>query len=701
MRLALGAGVAAVVVISGVLVLRDSGSAPDPIEEVSATQPDPAPDAVPPTDTAAPPTPEPDPDPEETAPPPQVAAPSFDAVRIEPDGTAFVSGRAGAGDTVAILLDDTPLVEVVADAGGAFVEILSLGLSTAPRMLSLLADPGGAEVISEQSVIVAPSIVPPAEPVEIAEAAEAAGDAPLPEPAGSEPDTTLEPEAPPVEAAPDIEIAEAPPVEAAPDIEIAEAPPVEAAPDIAIAEAAPDQPDAETTEPTVDDLADADPTPAAEDEVTAPGDPQTEMAEAPDTGADEGEAVVSVVEEPAEPVEAAPVEATPQTEMAEAAAAEPVAEPEPAPEADTIASAPAEDTPLAEAPRDDAMAEPAAPMPAPVADEAPAEPAAEPQPEPAAPTELAEVTPEPDPVPEPEPLSQPDPASETEPTPATELAETTSEPPQPEVVASLDTALTATPEAPVTAETGGAEEAATPAPAATTAGALTPVPEPDTVDPDLSTPPVVADGAPNIAGLDSAPATPPPLLMVDDQGVRVLQPAPASGAEPGRIATVALDTITYDALGNVFAAGRARAGVAVRLYLDNTPVGDAAVGRDRTWSTEITNIAPGIYSLRVDELDAVGAVLGRIETPFLREERETIAAVMAEDTERADFSVAVRTVQPGNTLWAIARERYGQGILYVAVYEANKDLIRDPDLIYPGQVFRLPVLDTPEPATAQ
>lgn len=673
MRLALGAGVAAVVVISGVLVLRDSGSAPDPIEEASATKPDPAPEAVPPTDTAAPPTPEPVPDPEATAPPPQIAAPSFDAVRIEPDGTAFVSGRAGAGDTVAILLDDTPLVEVVADAGGAFVEILSLGLSTAPRMLSLLADPGGAEVISEQSVIVAPSIVPPAEPVEIADAADAAGGAPLPELAGSEPDTALEPEAPPVEAAPDIEIAEA----------------------------APDQPEAATTEPTVEDLADADPTPAAEDEVTAPGDPQTEMAEAPDTGADEGEAVVSVVEEPAEPVEAAPVEATPQTEMVEAAAAEPVAEPEPAPEADTIASAPAEDTPLAEALRDDAMAEPAAPMPAPVADEAPAEPAAEPQPEPDAPTELAEVTPEPDPVPEPEPLSQPDPASETEPTPATELAETTSEPPQPEVVASLDTALTATPEAPVTAETGGAEEAATPAPAATTAGALTPVPEPDTVDPDLSTPPVVADGAPNIAGLDSAPATPPPLLMVDDQGVRVLQPAPASGAEPGRIATVALDTITYDALGNVFAAGRARAGVAVRLYLDNTPVGDAAVGRDRTWSTEITNITPGIYSLRVDELDAEGAVLGRIETPFLREERETIAAVMAEDTERADFSVAVRTVQPGNTLWAIARERYGQGILYVAVYEANKDLIRDPDLIYPGQVFRLPVLDTPEPATAQ
>ena len=47
-------------------------------------------------------------------------------------------------------------------------------------------------------------------------------------------------------------------------------------------------------------------------------------------------------------------------------------------------------------------------------------------------------------------------------------------------------------------------------------------------------------------------------------------------------------------------------------------------------------------------------------------------------------------MQPGSTLWAIAREKYGEGTLYVRVYEANKDRIRDPDLIYPGQVFVVP-----------
>ncbi|TKA94195.1 LysM peptidoglycan-binding domain-containing protein, partial [Cereibacter changlensis] len=48
------------------------------------------------------------------------------------------------------------------------------------------------------------------------------------------------------------------------------------------------------------------------------------------------------------------------------------------------------------------------------------------------------------------------------------------------------------------------------------------------------------------------------------------------------------------------------------------------------------------------------------------------------------------TVQPGFTLWRIAEDNFGSGIRYVQVYEANRDRIRDADLIYPGQVFTLP-----------
>ena len=47
-------------------------------------------------------------------------------------------------------------------------------------------------------------------------------------------------------------------------------------------------------------------------------------------------------------------------------------------------------------------------------------------------------------------------------------------------------------------------------------------------------------------------------------------------------------------------------------------------------------------------------------------------------------------VQPGNNLWTIAEQRYGEGLRYTQIFRANSDQIRDPDLIYPGQVFTLP-----------
>ena len=47
-------------------------------------------------------------------------------------------------------------------------------------------------------------------------------------------------------------------------------------------------------------------------------------------------------------------------------------------------------------------------------------------------------------------------------------------------------------------------------------------------------------------------------------------------------------------------------------------------------------------------------------------------------------------VEAGNSLWRIAQRRYGQGTAYTLIYQANKANIRDPNLIYPGQVFSMP-----------
>ncbi len=243
------------------------------------------------------------------------------------------------------------------------------------------------------------------------------------------------------------------------------------------------------------------------------------------------------------------------------------------------------------------------------------------------------------------------------------------------------------------------------------------------------TPVIVATAAPEApaSAADAAATEPsgapvaaaiPGVLIADAQGVSKLTDAGAG-------TDVVIDTIGYDRLGNVDLAGRGAAGSFARLYLDTGLVATAPISAKGDWRVKLTGIKAGVYTLRVDQLDDAGKVTSRIETPFQREEPAKVAAaevvlpapepaaepapepsateplataevpaVVPAATAVAPVTAAsVITVQPGFTLWAIARETYGDGLLYVRVYEANKDLIRDPDLIYPGQVFTVPIAE--------
>ena len=241
-------------------------------------------------------------------------------------------------------------------------------------------------------------------------------------------------------------------------------------------------------------------------------------------------------------------------------------------------------------------------------------------------------------------------------------------------------------------------------------------------------------------------------VAVTEEGAKVLQTDTNVAAEVA--ANVTIDTIAYPTPETVQFGGRGTVGNFIRLYLDNAPLGDpATVGADGTWNLTQTGIAPKIYTLRADEVDGAGTVISRYETPFKRETPEALAeangtaaaaaetaapasetaapapaadgtattdTATAADTDTASTDTTAQatteaapaakvatatetasetatpvasvtvTVQPGFTLWGIAKRQLGQGIMYVQVYEANKDKIKDPDLIYPGQVFTLP-----------
>ena len=189
---------------------------------------------------------------------------------------------------------------------------------------------------------------------------------------------------------------------------------------------------------------------------------------------------------------------------------------------------------------------------------------------------------------------------------------------------------------------------------------------------------VVASSTGNIG--DNTIKKKPTIVIVDSTGTKVVQSTPLPiSPKGGNVENVVIDTITYDDKGDVAISGRGSAGDFVRIYIDDKPVLLTSIGVDGSWVTPLTDIKQGLYKLRADEVSKSGTVLSRVETPFQRE-NVMIAAKGA----------SAITVQPGYTLWAIAREKYGSGFQYVRVYQANQDLIKNPDLIYPGQVFKLP-----------
>jgi nucleoid-associated protein YgaU len=181
-------------------------------------------------------------------------------------------------------------------------------------------------------------------------------------------------------------------------------------------------------------------------------------------------------------------------------------------------------------------------------------------------------------------------------------------------------------------------------------------------------------------------------VLTQNQGFSRLMQVPGAEGDVSGAKGLGLDTVDYDDQGNLSLSGHAKPRSLVQIYLNNQPVGTALADDKGNWHLELGHkVEPGIYTLRADQVEDTGKVVARVELPFSRASPSEVANANANGPV---------IVQPGNSLWRIARQAYGEGTKYTVIYQANKDQIRDADLIYPGQVFSLPVDKSAEGAPA-
>ncbi len=255
------------------------------------------------------------------------------------------------------------------------------------------------------------------------------------------------------------------------------------------------------------------------------------------------------------------------------------------------------------------------------------------------------------------------------------------------------------------------------------------------------------DGARTVRGtqrvaISVSPQTAPAVVALsqENQPTRILQSgqtaAVTESISPASQQPVTFSAVDYEdeqAAGRLYLSGTAAPGARIALYLDNRFIGSTKTGVDGSWAFSITDILDaGQHRLRADHIDMDGGdVLSRAEVGFdpdaaaiasvqggeVRTARageaqsigqeQRLSNPLAEDPLAEDMAAQPETaeaastktdeprseaivVKRGDTLWHIAEEHYGSGVRYTKIFRNNRDQIRNPHWIYPGQEFSLP-----------
>ncbi|MGB8401552.1 MAG: LysM peptidoglycan-binding domain-containing protein [Bradyrhizobium sp.] len=234
----------------------------------------------------------------------------------------------------------------------------------------------------------------------------------------------------------------------------------------------------------------------------------------------------------------------------------------------------------------------------------------------------------------------------------------------------------------------------------------------------------------------AAPTVSPPASGARDEGSAALAKAQAEADAVAAAPAVSprspdtdqsvpvFDIARIEPTGDAVIAGGAAPGAIVELLRNGEPHDRAVADQSGQFVMVPPRLPPGNYQLTLRsrqpdgkpttskqsvvvalaEMESRSATVSpRAEMPFdvpetavaNRQPPHATAAAPLSDGEPTSAAAvpetATRIVSHGDSLWRISRVTYGTGMRYAVVYKANRGQIRNPNLIYPGQILVLPV----------
>jgi nucleoid-associated protein YgaU len=220
---------------------------------------------------------------------------------------------------------------------------------------------------------------------------------------------------------------------------------------------------------------------------------------------------------------------------------------------------------------------------------------------------------------------------------------------------------------------------------------------------------------------------------------------PGGKPDASRSADIAIVAVESKESGKLYVSGRSEPGATVKLYLNGSYIASATASAEGRVAFAIgSGITPGNYRVRLDVVDGAAGLRSRAEgsfsAPALNASASATAAAPSAPDAPGSASVAglaeakptldgggsvgrqlsasaasasgpapevsAATIEPegvavvprigtavvnrGDNLWHISRSTYGQGVRYSKIYDANRHQIRNPAVIFPGQIFVLP-----------